>query len=344
MDDSRKLWLGIGFSILIMVADIVLLVATPMPMYVFWILLVASIVVMIVPVLSFKGPQASITDGRLRVKAPFVDVDIPLSSIQAVECRTNFDIGLRMFGYGGLKSGSGDFTNKEFGSYTLAGTMKIPAFILVHHSGNKILAFNLKDEETTRDLFRSLASQTDGCGTVVSSTDSEKAARTHKSLRRVMIGVVIICIAVVAILVAVVMYSGYVEVSMNDDGITIDASMMHENIEFSDIESVELRDDVDYGTRIGGYGGTDISSGNFRNDEFGKYKLAIHNSVDLCIVIHKASGKVVVFNLPDRESTETFYNDILERLDGQPDSVSMASKPYGADDAGTNPASRWMLA
>ena len=176
MNDSTKFWCTVLASTLIMVVDAVLVVMSALPMWAFWLILAVAIVLLFIPILSFKGTQASVSDGRLRVKAPFVDVDVPLSSIQAVECRTEFDMGLRMYGYGGISSGSGDFTNREFGSYTFAGTKKIPLFIVVRHGGKRILAFNVGSEAETMALYRELAGLSGKVGAVISPDESEKAA------------------------------------------------------------------------------------------------------------------------------------------------------------------------
>ena len=324
MNDSSKFWIAVAVSTALILLDVALIIVSAIPMWLFWVILIASIVLVFIPVLSFKGAQASVSDGHLRIKAPFVDLDIPLSSIQALEYRTTFDIGLRMYGYGGISSGSGDFTNKEFGAYTFAGSKKIPLFIIVRHSGRKILAFNVGDEAETMSVYRALSEGTNAGGTVVSAEESRKAAMGHRSMRNVMIAITAICIVVVVAIVAVVMVSGHVDVRMDEDSLEIDATMMHEDIPFDEISHIELRDDVDYGMRTGGFGGMDISSGNFRNDEFGDYRLAIHNDVDLCIVVHMRDGDTVVFNLGDRESTESFYQDLLDRLGTEPISTPAA--------------------
>ena len=318
MNDSSKFWAAVAASTLLILLDVALIIASAIPMWLFWVILVVSLVLIFVPILSFKGAQASVSDGRLRVKAPFVDLDIPLSSIQAVECRRGFDIGFRVYGYGGISSGSGDFTNDEFGAYTFAGSKKIPVFVVVRHSGRRILAFNVRDETETVSVYRALVDGTDAKGPVMTPEESRKASSGHRSVRYVMIAIVAICVVSVVVVVAVMMVSGHVSASMDDDGLEIDATMMHEDIPFDEISRVELRDDVDYGTRTGGFGGMDISSGNFRNDEFGDYRLAIHNGVGLCIVVHATDGDVVVFNLADREYTESFYHDLLDRLGTQP--------------------------
>lgn len=326
MNDSTKFWCTVLASTLIMVVDAVLVVMSALPMWAFWLILAVAIVLLFIPMLSFKGTQASVSDGRLRVKAPFVDVDVPLSSIQAVECRTEFDMGLRMYGYGGISSGSGDFTNREFGSYTFAGTKKIPLFIVVRHGGKRILAFNVGSEAETMALYRELAGLSGKVGAVISPDESEKAAKGHRTMRNFMVAFIIVAVAIVIAVVALTMAGGHVDVSMDEDGLEVDATMMHEDIQYSDISHIELRNDLDYGVRVGGFGGSDISSGNFRNDEFGSYRLAVHNGVHSFIIVHRTDGSVVVFNLGNEESTESFFEELSVMVDGTP-AVNLVDHP-----------------
>ena len=332
MDDSTKFWVTVLASTLIIVVDAVLVVMSALPMWAFWLILAVAVIMLFVPILSFKGTQASVSDGRLRVKAPFVDMDIPLSSIHAVECRTEFDMGLRMYGYGGISSGSGDFTNREFGLYTFAGTKKIHLFIVVRHSGKRILAFNVGSETETMALYRELAGISRKAGAVISPNESEKAAKGHRTMRNFMVAFIIVVVAIVIAVVALTMTGGHVDVSMDEDGVEVDATMMHEDIPHSDISHIELRDDLDYGVRVGGFGGSDISSGNFRNDEFGSYRLAVHNEVHSFIVLHRTDGSVVVFNLDSRESTESFFVELSVMADGvHTPTINLVNHPFAYD-------------
>ena len=79
------------------------------------------------------------------------------------------------------------------------------------------------------------------------------------------------------------------------------------------IDSVELRDDLDIGRRVGGFGGTNIRSGNFNNDEFGRYVLASYNDVPLHIVV-RHSGGILAFNLSTVEDTQAMFEDLKARL------------------------------
>ncbi len=88
---------------------------------------------------------------------------------------------------------------------------------------------------------------------------------------------------------------------------------MNELIPYEDVTAIDLRDSFDDGRRVGGFGGTEVSSGHFENEEFGRYVLARYNSVDSCIVVHH-SGEVLVFNLDTTERTIHLYDEMRSRL------------------------------
>lgn len=95
---------------------------------------------------------------------------------------------------------------------------------------------------------------------------------------------------------------------------------MHKTILYEDINDVELRYDVSYGTRTGGIADSRILTGNFRNDEFGNYHLAVNRDVDACIVVF-TEGKTKVFNLHSNEETESFFLILQFRTSGSMDST-----------------------
>lgn len=312
MKDSALMAVGIVAFLVMNLAAVVLLIADIIGIVWYLVLLALSLVAMVLPFFKVRGTSATVSDGSLIINAPFVKRDIPLHSIQAVEYRESFAPGMRLWGYGGLKRGYGDFNNKEFGTYTFAGDTSLNGYVVVRHDWGKVMVFNLPDIGETRRIYEVLSGR---------SADSAAAPpgpvpeTTRRGRRKLAIGLAILVIVVPVAIVAITLSAGHVSVSMDDDGISIDATMMDEDIAFEDISSVELRDDVSYGTRVGGYGGMSISSGYFTNSEFGTYRLAIHNDNPLCIVVHKTDGDVIVFNLADEDSTRAFYEEMLERLE-----------------------------
>lgn len=312
MNFAKTLWIGLAAYTIVICILAALLIGDTIGMPAFWSLLLISTIALFVPFVKVGGTEARISDNVLRIKAPMVDLSIPLGSISSIECRSSFKPGLRIFGYGGLRRGFGDFINDEFSTYTYAGDSRIPAFIVIGYGKGKVAVFNYMDEESTTALYRQIAAGSNAGSHVRSDAAAGKRKKgpgTVKVVAGIVVGIVVLAVVMAVVLVS----SGHVDVSMDEDSLNIDASMMRENISYADIVSIELREDFDAGTRIGGYGTHDISSGKFRNDEFGKYRLAMHNDVDPVIVVHLAD-RVVVFNMGSAQDTESAFRELSERV------------------------------
>lgn len=55
MNDSSKFWTAVVVSTALILLDVALILMSAIPMWLFWVILAASIVLMFVPILSFKG-------------------------------------------------------------------------------------------------------------------------------------------------------------------------------------------------------------------------------------------------------------------------------------------------
>ena len=309
MNDSVKMVLGIIVSMVLIFVDSILLIYADISMFVFWIILAAAIGIVFLPIVFFNKSEIGLTGSSLKVKAPFVDLDIPYSDIQGIEFRESFKPGIRVWGYGAVHRGAGQFDNKELGTYTYSGDSRIPAFIVVRYGGNQTLVFNTEDEAQTRSMFEALSSSSGRSGSVPYA--GPVPSRSHRNT--------VVAISVIAVVAAVLIAAfaftgmGHVNATLEGDHLHVDAMMVDENIPYADITSMELRDSLDYGSRMAGYGGTDYLSGKFRNAEFGDYRLAVHKNVSECIVVHH-SGGVLVFNLGSSAETEAFLSHLFSSL------------------------------
>lgn len=144
----------------------------------------------------------------------------------------------------------------------------------------------------------------------------ETTVQERKKSKRYKWGLVLGVVVTAVILIGIFLFMGYgsVNATLTDDSLRVEAPMMDESIQLDDVTSVEWRDSLDKGSRVGGFGGTEVSSGNFKNGEFGTYKLASYNSIPGHIVVHYSSG-VLAFNLDSEEKTVQMYEDIQAALD-----------------------------
>ncbi len=312
MKDSQRVWLGLPVFLMITAVNIILLSYGSFGIVGFFGIMIVGLIILFIPFMTVKGDWVIVDSEGIHIDAPMIKLDLPLSKITGVDCIRGFKPGYKLFGYGGLKRGSGDYNNELLGDYRFAGNTAIPIMIIVTYSDGKerYLAFNSKDEETTRAIYMTLQECVSGNGTGILSIERQKAARkSNQSTKRAFTIIMGVILASVALIVAVSMTSGHVDVTMDDDSLEIDASMMKEDIQYSDIQYVELREDMNYGSRIAGLGSMKVLSGNFSNDEFGKYRLAVYRDNPLSIVIH-TTDMTCVFNLESKTETMDIFNKL----------------------------------
>lgn len=314
MDDSKAVTLCIALCIVLPLLDVALLMMDVVSLTWFLILLVVLEIASFLPLLTLKGPVIEFLDDSLRVKGPFVDVAVPYSGIDSVRLVRDFKFGIRIMGYGGIRRGSGTFSNKSLGSYTLAAVNASHRTVIVVRYDKGPLAFNLGTQEETERAYERLRDIMGGdAPTSVGPTETSETS--HRRNTRVVVGLVSVSLVAVLLIVVFALNSGHVDVSLDGGRLSVDAVMVDEDIALEDITGIELREDVDYGSRVGGLSSSGYLSGSFSNDEFGRYTLAVHKGVDLCIVVH-ATGGTVVFNLATAEDTLAFFEDLEDRLAG----------------------------
>jgi hypothetical protein len=97
------------------------------------------------------------------------------------------------------------------------------------------------------------------------------------------------------------------------DGLTIRGAMHSTKTPYGDIASIEMRDKLDFGIRVSGYGGVKWIGGKFRNKEFGVYDASLKMDVKKYIIVKRRNGKILVFNLETEENTVQFYDKLAKR-------------------------------
>lgn len=124
-----------------------------------------------------------------------------------------------------------------------------------------------------------------------------------------------VAVSVFALLGVLILFSftGSVNVSLGDTHLSVESTMVSENIAYSDITTVEIIDDFSAGQRVMGFGGFSISSGTFSNDLFGEYTLAKYNGVGKVVAVHH-SGGVLVFNQDSDAATLAVCDQLMAKL------------------------------
>ena len=122
-------------------------------------------------------------------------------------------------------------------------------------------------------------------------------------------------IAVILILaiVAVILFTGKVEVSFQEASFTVDATY-HEalTVDYSAVDALEYREGNVPGTRVGGFGSARLLLGYFENEEFGTYTRYTYTNPDSCIVIH-VGEKILVISGSDAAETQALFDALRQK-------------------------------
>lgn len=105
-----------------------------------------------------RGVSISVDTEGIRIRSPFLDAIIPMSSVSSVEFRQTFSPGIRVFGYGGVKKISGVFRNSEFSRYRACLDTSITGFVVIRYGEDKVLVFNSVDSPTTYNMYSCILS------------------------------------------------------------------------------------------------------------------------------------------------------------------------------------------
>ncbi|MDR2846606.1 MAG: hypothetical protein LBV63_04925 [Candidatus Methanoplasma sp.] len=99
----------------------------------------------------------------------------------------------------------------------------------------------------------------------------------------------------------------------NEDHMRIRGPMLDKVVNYSDIVSVDLRNDVKYGAKSMGYMGSKYIGGSFDNEEFRHYFVSANYEVKSCIVVRYSKKTVLVFNMETEDETLLTYNALKSR-------------------------------
>ncbi len=124
-----------------------------------------------------------------------------------------------------------------------------------------------------------------------------------------------VIVPVVLIGIAVLMFTGDIEVRCEDTSLKIEATYWEDIvIDYSEIDSLVHRDDFDTGARTNGFGSPRLSMGTFQNGEFGSYTLYAYTGAEEYIVL-KIGEKMLVIGMKNADETREIYQSILAKTD-----------------------------
>lgn len=126
-----------------------------------------------------------------------------------------------------------------------------------------------------------------------------------------------IFVTIVVIVVGVFLFTGKIHVQYGEEKITVKASYFTDmTLDYSKIESVEYKDEIDPGNRIWGLGSFRLLAGSFQNDEFGYYTRYSYYKCKAGVVIQTKEDKIVLSG-KDENSTKEIYEELKKRIEDQ---------------------------
>lgn len=125
-----------------------------------------------------------------------------------------------------------------------------------------------------------------------------------------------VIVPIILIGVAILMFTGDIEVSCEDTSFKINATYWTDiEVNYTDVDVVEYRNDFDVGVRTNGFGSTRLSMGIFENEEFGSYTLYAYTGAKEFVVL-TSEGKTLVIGMRDTNDTKAIYDAISDKLGG----------------------------
>lgn len=126
--------------------------------------------------------------------------------------------------------------------------------------------------------------------------------------------ITMIVLPIVLVFMAVLMFVGDVNVELGAESFTVSASFSETlTILYENIDSVEYREEFSIGQREMGFGSPTLSTGTFRNQEFGRYTLYAYTGGGGGVVLHKGED-ILVIVLKTPEETKALYDALSAKI------------------------------
>lgn len=147
---------------------------------------------------------------------------------------------------------------------------------------------------------------------VLEESEEEKRKQRVKERR------VWIFVAAAFILVGILLVTGDIETTADNENIYIKASYWKDKqIALDDVKNITYREALGTGKRVGGFGSFKLAEGSFRNDEFDNYTLYAYENCDTYIVLDTSDG-ILVINAKTEEQTRELYENLVHKLGKNP--------------------------
>ena len=121
-------------------------------------------------------------------------------------------------------------------------------------------------------------------------------------------------LAAVLVLVAVLMFTGDIEVRCDEDSFTVEADYYQDlTVEYAAVDHIEYRETNQAGVRTFGFGSARLMMGQFKSDEFGAHTRYSYTRCDACVVVTSGENTLVLSG-KDADSTRAIYEELSGRI------------------------------
>lgn len=120
---------------------------------------------------------------------------------------------------------------------------------------------------------------------------------------------------VILILVAFILLTGNIKVTMNEQTIHFKGSYWFgKEVPVSEIKEISIEENINVGRRVFGVGSPKLLVGNFKNDQWGNYLLYGYKQCTTYIVI-ETSSEIIVVNDKTDELTQKLYQKLTKNIE-----------------------------
>lgn len=139
-------------------------------------------------------------------------------------------------------------------------------------------------------------------------------AAPKSGAEKITVRITSIIVPIIFIGVAILMFTGNIAVHCENTALKINATYWTDlTINYSEIDTIEYRNDLDIGVRTNGFGSAKLSMGIFQNDEFGSYTLYAYTGAKEFIIL-TSNDKTLVIGMNDTRETQAIYDAVLEKM------------------------------
>ncbi|MEG0570912.1 MAG: DUF3784 domain-containing protein [Oscillospiraceae bacterium] len=163
------------------------------------------------------------------------------------------------------------------------------------------------------DIIAMLVAMKTFCKSKNVNTEQVHAISDEKKEKKLSKPLAIVVTVLTCVIVVVMMFFGTVNIEFSDDSFTAKATACTSlTVKYSDITDISYIEELTIGRRTNGVSSARLQAGNFKNNEYGDYKLYSYTNSHDYIVI-KTADSFILINDVDSAKTRELYSKISEK-------------------------------